>query len=130
MCVCRFYGLKGSGSDIGLLMSSSAIGNIVGSFFCGPFTDWWGRRWGMFSGALFTIMGAVVQGASGSREALGVGRALVGFGIALCTTAGPCYVAEMAHPAWRGPMTGLYNSVWGIGAVRISNDSVMMGFGR
>ncbi|KAF8461994.1 general substrate transporter [Kalaharituber pfeilii] len=105
------------GSDVGLLMSSYAIGNIVGSFFCGPFTDWWGRRWGMFSGAVFVIVAAIVQGSSKSLEMFIGGRIIMGFGIALLNTAGPCYVAEMAHPAWRGPITGLYNAIWGLGSV-------------
>lgn len=40
------------------------------------------------------------------------GRFLLGFGVAICATAGPSYVSEMAHPAYRGAMTGLYNVLW------------------
>jgi len=29
--------------------------------------------------------------------------------------AGPSYVAEIAHPAYRGILTGIYNSFWFIG---------------
>ena len=40
------------------------------------------------------------------------GRFLLGFGVATSATAGPAYVSEMAHPAFRGTMTGLYNVLW------------------
>jgi hypothetical protein len=37
--------------------------------------------------------------------------------VATCATAGPSYVAEMAHPAWRGTLTGLYNTFWYVGGI-------------
>lgn len=40
------------------------------------------------------------------------GRFILGFGVAISATAGPAYVSEMAHPAYRGAMTGLYNVLW------------------
>lgn len=43
------------------------------------------------------------------------GRFVLGFGVALSATAGPSYVAEMAHPKYRGILTGIYNSFWFIG---------------
>ena len=98
-------------------MSVYAIGNIAGSFVCGPFADWWGRRWGMFSGAVVLLIGSILQGSAQNMAIFIGGRFLLGFGISLCQTSGTCYVAEMAHPAWRGPITGLYNSLWNMGAV-------------
>ena len=37
--------------------------------------------------------------------------------VATCATAGPSYVAEMAHPAWRGTLGGLYNTFYFIGSI-------------
>jgi len=37
-----------------------------------------------------------------------VGRFILGFGVAISASAGPAYVSEMAHPSYRGVMTGLY----------------------
>jgi MFS family permease len=106
-----------TGSTTGLVFAIYTLGNIVGSFFCGPFTDWWGRRWGMFIGAAIIIFGTAVQGSSTTRAWFIGGRFVLGFGVATCATAGPSYVAEMAHPAWRGTITGLYNTFWFVGGV-------------
>lgn len=36
------------------------------------------------------------------------------------TILGPSYVAEMAHPAWRGTITGMYNTFWFVGGIPAS----------
>lgn len=36
----------------------------------------------------------------------------MGMGITLIASAGPCYVIEVSHPAYRGVVTGLYNVFW------------------
>jgi MFS family permease len=35
------------------------------------------------------------------------GRFVLGFGVAISTTAAPAYVVEMSPPQWRGRLTGL-----------------------
>lgn len=114
---CRYFNTKKTGQTTGIVFSIYTIGNIVGSFFCGPFTDWWGRRWGMFIGASIIIFGTCIQATSTSLAAFIGGRFVLGFGVATCATAGPSYVAEMAHPAWRGTLTGLYNTFWFVGGI-------------
>ncbi|KAL7270835.1 hypothetical protein RUND412_006444 [Rhizina undulata] len=116
----RYFHMSDVGSSTGLVFSIYTIGNIVGSFFCGPFTDWWGRRWGMFIGAAFIILGTCIQAPATSRAMFIGGRFVLGFGVATCATAGPSYVAEMAHPAWRGTITGMYNTFWFIGGIPAS----------
>ncbi|KAF8473398.1 general substrate transporter [Kalaharituber pfeilii] len=112
-----------TGSETGLIFSVFAIGNICGSFFCGPLSDLWGRRWGMFHGAVIIIAGACIQGFAYSgpnrdnRVMFILGRFLVGFGTATSQTAGPSYVAEMAHPAWRGVLTGFFNCWFFLGGI-------------
>lgn len=77
----------------------------------------------MFHGAVILIVGACIQGFAFSgprgddRTMFIIGRFLLGFGIATCQTAGPSYVAEMAHPAWRGVLTGLFNCQFFVGGV-------------
>ncbi|KAF8544386.1 general substrate transporter [Trichophaea hybrida] len=112
-----YFHMKTVGSQTGLVFSMYTIGNIVGSFFCGPFTDWWGRRWGLFIGASIIIAGTCVQAPATSKAMFMGGRFILGFGVATCATAGPAYVAEMAHPAWRGTLGGLYNTFWYFGAI-------------
>lgn len=36
----------------------------------------------------------------------------MGMGITLISSAGPCYVIEVSHPAYRGVVVGLYNVFW------------------
>ncbi|KAL2871588.1 putative MFS lactose permease [Aspergillus lucknowensis] len=96
----------------GVVYAIYTIGNIVGSFFAGPFTDFRGRRVGMAIGALWIIVGTIVQATCHNLGGFMAGRFLLGFGVATSATAGPAYVSEIAHPAYRGAMTGLYNVLW------------------
>ncbi|KAL1965474.1 hypothetical protein VTN77DRAFT_5730 [Rasamsonia byssochlamydoides] len=103
---------KAGTPSTGIVYAIYTIGNIVGSFFAGPFTDFRGRRVGMALGAIFIIVGTIVQATCHNLGAFMGGRFLLGFGVATSATAGPAYVSEMAHPAYRGAMTGLYNVLW------------------
>ncbi|KAF2141946.1 uncharacterized protein K452DRAFT_326536 [Aplosporella prunicola CBS 121167] len=101
----------------GIVYAIYQIGNLAGSFAAGPATDAYGRKWGMFSGALLIVLGTVVQATSTSLAAFMGGRFVLGFGVSICASAGPAYVSEMAHPVYRGPLTGLYNAFWYVGAL-------------
>jgi predicted MFS family arabinose efflux permease len=61
----------------------------------------------MFIGGLVIIVGTCVQASSKDLVAFMVGRFILGFGVAISASAGPAYVSEMAHPSYRGVMTGL-----------------------
>lgn len=69
-----------TGPKTGLVFAIYTIGNIVGSFFCGPFTDWWGRRWGMFIGAAIIIGGTCLQAPATNHAMFIGGRFILGFG--------------------------------------------------
>ena len=76
-----------------------------------------GRRWGMFFGALIIVIGACIQAPSVNLGMFMAGRFILGFGVAISASAGPAYVSEMAHPAYRGTMTGIYNTFYFIGGI-------------
>ncbi|KAL0570367.1 hypothetical protein V5O48_011598 [Marasmius crinis-equi] len=100
-----------------LIPLQSVVGNCVGSLFAGPVTDICGRRGGMFTGGTFILIGsAIVTAATGRGMFLG-GRFLLGFGIAISTTAAPTWVTELAPPQWRGRLGALYNSCFFIGSI-------------
>ncbi|KAH2645018.1 hypothetical protein LV164_005221 [Aspergillus fumigatus] len=101
----------------GIVYAIYTIGNIVGSFCAGPFTDFRGRRVGMALGAAFIILGTIVQATCTNLAGFMAGRFLLGFGVATSATAGPAYVSEIAHPSWRGSLTGLYNVLWFAGGI-------------
>lgn len=113
----RYFHMETAGSTTGIVFMIYAVGNLCGSLVVGPITDSWGRRWGMFMGSAIVIAGAAVQGSAYSHWMFLGGRFILGFGVSISVVAGPTYVAEMAHPAWRGPMTGLYNTFYYFGAV-------------
>ncbi|KAK2806329.1 hypothetical protein FQN51_007371 [Onygenales sp. PD_10] len=93
------------------------IGNLLGSFAAGPASDFKGRRVGMFVGSMIILVGAAVQATCINLAGFMIGRFVLGFGVAICATAGPAYVSEMAHPAYRGTMTAIYNTFWYCGAI-------------
>ena len=72
---------------------------------------------GMFTGATIIIIGTCIQAPSINKGMFLGGRFLLGFGVSFCCVSAPCYVSEMAHPAWRGTITGLYNCTWYIGSI-------------
>ncbi|KAF8543136.1 general substrate transporter [Trichophaea hybrida] len=111
------FGMKTTGASTGFVFAIYTLGNICGSFFAGPLTDTWGRRWGMFIGAVIIIIGTCIQAPADSMAQFKGGRFVLGFGVAMTATAGPSYVAEIAHPAYRGIITGIYNSFWFIGSI-------------
>jgi len=107
---------KGTPST-GIVYAIYNVGNIVGSFAAGPATDFRGRRWGMFIGSSIIVIGTVIQAPSVNLAQYMVGRFILGFGVAITSSAAPAYVSEMAHPAYRGIMTGVYNTFWFIGGI-------------
>lgn len=98
------------------------IGSVVAIPFIGPAIDTWGRRGGMFIAAGIIIIGVIIQGTcvNVGKDTIGQfmgGRFLLGFGVGIIGAAGPTYVVEISHPAYRGVVTGLYNVFWPVGAL-------------
>jgi MFS family permease len=81
----------------------------------------------MVIGASLIILGCIINGvtvhASNWHQALSLlqgGRFLLGFGVSICSSAGPIYVVETAHPAWRGIITAYCNTFWFVGSILAS----------
>ncbi|KAK1757771.1 C6 zinc finger domain-containing protein [Echria macrotheca] len=113
----HYFHMAAAGSSTGLVFAMYPIGSVCAVFFTGPVNDYWGRRWGMFIGALIVIVGTCVQAPSTNTRQFLAGRFVLGFGVSFCCVSAPCYVSEMAHPRWRGTLTGLYNCTWYIGSI-------------
>ncbi|KAL6803513.1 sugar transporter [Trichoderma sp. SZMC 28012] len=96
---------------IGLINTSYTIGAIVaGFFFGGPLADYLGRRWGMWTGCLLTVIATFMQTFAPLHN-LGcfiAGRVLIGLGQGIALTAGPVYIGEMAP----SPIRGLIMAFW------------------
>jgi len=114
-----YFGVQAVGIWTGIVTSMYQIGSVVAIPFIGPAIDTWGRKAGMFMSALIIVIGVIVQGTckSGAAGQFMGGRFLLGFGVGIVASAGPIYVVEISHPAYRGVVTGLYNVFWPVGAI-------------
>jgi len=79
-----------------------------------------GRKWSLvFWSCIFTIGAALTLGATGERG-LGfiyAGRVLGGVGVGACSMIVPIYIAELAPPAIRGRLVGIYELGWQTGGL-------------
>lgn len=113
----HYFHMKMAGSGTGLIFAIYNLGSIPAVVLSGPVNDYLGRRMGMFTGATIIIIGTCVQAPAVNLKMFMAGRFLLGFGVSFCCVSAPCYVSEMAHPIWRGTLTGLYNCTWYIGSI-------------
>jgi MFS family permease len=103
--------------------------NIVSLFIAGAFfgalltyvlSHWVGRKWCLaVASAIFTLGAGLQCGSSGSTG-LGIlyaGRVLSGLGTGVASNIVPIYLSELAPPAIRGRLVGLYELGWQIGGM-------------
>ena len=100
------YNVENDGLWAGIVSSMYQIGGVVALPFVGPIIDGFGRRVGMASGALLVIVGTIIQATSHARAQFMGGRFFLGFGVGISASAGPMYVVEINHPAYRGVVGG------------------------
>ena len=107
----------------GLAMGSALYGTVLGSLLGGWPTDKFCRKPTLlFIGILYVLS------AFGCAFANGVGmfiaaRVIGGIGIGISTVAAPLYISEIAPPAYRGRLAGMFqfNIVFGIVVAFLSN---------
>ena len=113
-----------SDSEVSLLkaniVSCYQAGAFFGAFFAYPIGHFFGRKKGLALFSMVFVLGAgMMLGASGSRG-LGLiygGRVLAGVGVGAASNLSPIYCAEIAPPAIRGRLVGLYEMSWQIGGL-------------
>ncbi|EPQ53071.1 hypothetical protein GLOTRDRAFT_117176 [Gloeophyllum trabeum ATCC 11539] len=105
------------GTTQGFLAAIYVMGNVVGSFVAGPNADRYGRRFGMFTGSVVSLIGAILQTAAQKEAHIIAGRVTLGVGAVLLGPAGQAYTIEMAHPAYRGIMGGMYQVCFFLGTI-------------
>ncbi|KAI1260122.1 lactose permease [Xylariaceae sp. FL1019] len=113
----KTFGLSGAGSGTGLVFIIYQIGQIASFPFCGFFADGYGRRWCIFIGCLIVLVGTAIQTTADELPQFIGGRFVLGFGASIASAAGPAYTVELAHPAYRGTMAGMYNNFWWLGNI-------------
>ncbi|KAH7176884.1 lactose permease [Dactylonectria macrodidyma] len=111
------FGLKKAGASTGIVFIIYNLGQIAAFPFCGLLADGFGRRWCIFVGCLIVVIGTAVQATSHTIGHFIGGRFILGFGASIASAAGPAYTVELAHPAYRGFMAGMYNNLWWLGNI-------------
>lgn len=102
------------------IVSLYQAGAFFGALFGYPVGHFWGRRWGLMASALVFFLGAgMMLGANGERGLglLYAGRVLAGIGVGAGSNLTPIYISEMAPPAIRGRLVGVYELGWQLGGV-------------
>ncbi|KAH7124764.1 lactose permease [Dactylonectria macrodidyma] len=111
------FGLDGAGSSTGMVFIIYNLGQIAAFPLCGLLADGFGRRWCIFVGCLIVVIGTAVQATANTLGHFIGGRFILGFGASIASAAGPAYTVELAHPAYRGFMAGMYNNLWWLGNI-------------
>ncbi|KAM5366868.1 hypothetical protein ACJZ2D_010320 [Fusarium nematophilum] len=119
----EYFGFGNSGSTLGIINALMTIGNFCGAPFL-SLADKFGRRSVNFLGCLLTIIAAIIQAFAPKTGVLMLGRFILGFGTALCTSSQ--YIAEVAPPHIRGNVTGIFGAFFQVGSLAIIG--IMMGF--
>ena len=107
----------------GVAMGSALYGTIFGALLGGWPTDKLGRkRTLLFIGALY-VLSAIGCAFAGNVDWFIAARFIGGLGIGISTVASPLYISEIAPPAYRGRLAGMFqfNIVFGILIAYASN---------
>ncbi|KAI5358275.1 putative major facilitator, sugar transporter, major facilitator superfamily [Septoria linicola] len=113
----RTFGLSGAGSSTGIIFIIYNCGQIAAFPFCGFLADGYGRRICIFVGCALVLVGTAIQTTAHETGQFIGGRFILGFGASIASAAGPAYTVELAHPAYRGTMAGMYNNFWWLGNI-------------
>lgn len=106
-----------TGATLGLFNAAYPLGGIVGVFFISPVADRWGRRWGLFLGAIVGLFGAVLQGAAQNIAMFVVSRLIIGSGSVIVAGVGAPWITEIAHPSHRATATALFLTFYSLGSI-------------
>jgi sugar porter (SP) family MFS transporter len=107
----------------GLAMGSALYGTVLGSLLGGWPTDKFGRKKTLlFIGVLY-VLSAVGCGFANGVGMFIAARFIGGLGIGISTVVAPLYISEIAPPAYRGRLAGMFqfNIVFGIVVAFASN---------
>jgi sugar porter (SP) family MFS transporter len=107
----------------GVAMASALYGTVLGSLIGGWPTNRFGRRQTLLWVGVLYFVSAVWSGLAPEVWSFIVARFIGGVGVGISTVAAPLYISEIAPPARRGRLAGLFqfNIVFGILVAFMSN---------
>ena len=114
----------------GIAMASALYGTVIGSLLGGWPTDRFGRRATLLWVGLLYLVSALGCAYAWNVQSLIVARFIGGLGIGISTVAAPLYISEIAPPAYRGRLAGMFqfNIVFGI-LVAFASNAALAGLG-
>lgn len=115
----------------GFAMASALYGTVLGSLLGGWPTDRFGRRPVLLCIGVLYLVSALGTGLAPDVYTFSVARFIGGLGIGISTVTAPLYIAEIAPPARRGRLAGMFqfNIVFGIVIAFLSN-AMLAGIGQ
>lgn len=120
----RIQSLWGLGPGMhGVAMASALYGTVIGAMFGGWPADRFGRKPTLLVIGVLYLVGAIWSALAGDVYSFILARVIGGLGIGASTIAAPLYISEIAPPAKRGFLTGMFqfNIVFGILIAFLSN---------
>ncbi|KAK9154349.1 hypothetical protein Sjap_001829 [Stephania japonica] len=96
-----------SAVQLGLVVSGSLYGALLGSLLVYPIADFLGRRRELISAAALYTIGALITGFAPDLGLLIIGRLTYGLGIGLAMHGAPLYIAETSPSKIRGTLISL-----------------------
>ncbi|XP_010454633.1 PREDICTED: D-xylose-proton symporter-like 3, chloroplastic [Camelina sativa] len=93
--------------QLGLVVSGSLYGALLGSISVYGVADFLGRRRELIIAAVLYLLGSLITGCAPDLNVLLVGRLLYGFGIGLAMHGAPLYIAETCPSQIRGTLISL-----------------------
>ncbi len=112
----------------GFAIGSALYGTVLGSLFGGLPTDFFGRKKTLLSIGLLYVVSAVGCAFANNVTMFIVARVIGGIGIGISTVAAPLYISEIAPPAYRGRLAGMFqfNIVFGI-LIAFASNALLKG---
>ncbi|MCX6550853.1 MAG: sugar porter family MFS transporter [Acidobacteria bacterium] len=107
----------------GLAMGAALYGTVLGSLLGGWPTDRFGRKKTLFGIGVLYVLSAIGCAFATGVSTFIAARFIGGLGIGASTVAAPLYISEIAPPAYRGRLAGMFqfNIVFGIVMAFASN---------
>ncbi|KAF3454652.1 hypothetical protein FNV43_RR05100 [Rhamnella rubrinervis] len=96
-----------SAVQLGLVVSGSLYGALLGSLLVYPIADFLGRRRELITAAVLYLLGGLITAYAPDLGVLLVGRLLYGLGIGLAMHGAPLYIAETCPSKIRGTLVSL-----------------------
>jgi sugar porter (SP) family MFS transporter len=115
----------------GIAMGAALYGTVVGSMLGGWPTDRFGRKATLLWIGVLYVISALGCAYAWNVESFIAARVIGGIGIGISTVAAPLYISEIAPPAYRSRLAGMFqfNIVFGI-LVAFASNALLAGIGE